>query len=258
MTFRKLFLLLGTVLFWFQMTTPPAMAMEKITLAAASDLTFALNEIVTLYKKNHLGVQVETIYGSSGKIYTQIQQGAPYDLYFSADIAYPRDLKAKGMAGSDVYRYALGRIVLWSSSRNASKMTLKDLLVPGIQKIAIANPKHAPYGKRAVESLKAAGVWPKVESKLVYGENVSQAAQFVQSGNAQVGIIALSLALNPQLAKHGNYALIPNNLHQPLEQGFVVTKRAAKNPTAHNFATFMLSKEAKTILTHYGFVLPPK
>lgn len=258
MKYVKQFLFTVLVMLLLPIGTPQAFAVEKITVAAASDLTFALNEIVALYKKSHPNIQVETIYGSSGKMYTQIQQGAPYDLYFSADIAYPRDLKAKGMAGSEVYRYAIGRIVLWSSSRNATKMTLKDLLTSGILKIAIANPKHAPYGKRAEEALKAAGLWAKVESKLVYGENVSQAAQFVQSGNAQVGIIALSLALNPQLAKQGGHALIPSNLHQPLEQGFMLTKRAAKNASAQNFAKFMLSPEARNILTRYGFALPKK
>jgi molybdate transport system substrate-binding protein len=135
-------------------------------------------------------------------------------------------------------------------------MTLADLADPSIRKIAIANPMHAPYGKRAEEALKTAGLWEEVQAKLVYGENIAQAAQYVQSGNAQVGIIALSLALGPELAKQGSYALIPDKLHQPLEQGFIITKRAADNSLAQAFARFVAGKEARAIMTRYGFVLP--
>ena len=235
-----------------------AHAGEKITIAAAADLKFALDEIVMQFEKAHPADHVETIYGSSGKFQTQIRQGAPFDLYFSADIAYPRALKNEGFAASEAQPYAVGRIVLWSTSRDAGRMTLADLADPAISKIAIANPKHAPYGKRAEEALKASGVWEKVEAKLVYGENVAQAAQFVQTGNAQAGIIALSLALSPELSKRGGYALIPDQLHQPLEQGFIVTKRAAGNPLAQAFARFMAGQEARAVMTRYGFVLPGK
>lgn len=233
----------------------PALA-ETLTIAAAADLKFAMDEIVALFNKTHPNDRVETIYGSSGKFQTQIRQGAPYDLYFSADIAYPRALKDEGFAASEVQPYAVGRIVLWSSSRAAGKMALIDLADPSILKIAIANPKHAPYGKRAEEALRASGVWDKVEAKLVYGENVAQTAQFVQTGNAQIGIVALSLALSPELTKQGGYALISNRLHQPLEQGFIITQRAAANPLAQAFARFMASKEVRAIMTRYGFVLP--
>jgi molybdate transport system substrate-binding protein len=228
---------------------------EKITIAAAADLKFALDEIVVLFIKAHPSDQVETIYGSSGKFQTQIQQGAPFDMFFSADIAYPRALKAGGFAASEVQSYAVGRIVLWGASRDASKMTLNDLAHPSIQKIAIANPKHAPYGKRAEQALKAAGMWDKVESKLVYGENIAQTAQFVRTGNAQVGMIALSLALGSELSQLGGYALISDSLHQSLEQGFIITKRAAENPLAQAFAHFMLSQEARAMMIRYGFVL---
>jgi len=233
-----------------------AHAEEKLTIAAAADLKFALDEIVVLFKSTHPAAEIETIYGSSGNFSTQIRQGAPYDLYFSADIAYPRALNAEGLGASEVQTYGVGRIVLWSQSRDAGRMTLADLADPSIQKIAIANPQHAPYGKRAEEALKAAGMWEKVEPKLVYGENIAQTAQYVQSGNAQVGIIALSLALSPELARQGSYALIPDKLHQPLEQGFIITKRAADNLLAREFARFIASKEARAIMTRYGFVLP--
>ncbi len=229
---------------------------EKITIAAAADLKFAMDEIVTTFKQAHPADQVEVIYGSSGKFNTQIQQGAPYDLYFSADIAFPRELAQAGFAASGVKPYAFGRIVLWSAGMDASKMTLGSLADPAINRIAIANPKHAPYGKRAEEALRASGLWEKVEPKLVYGENIAHTAQFVQTGNAQIGIIALALAVNPELARKGGYWLIPNSLHEPLEQGFIITKRAADNALARQFAGYMGSPPARAVMTRYGFVLP--
>lgn len=228
----------------------------KITIAAASDLKFAMEEIVTTYKQAHPTDEIDVIYGSSGKFHTQIQQGAPYDLYFSADIKFAQSLASAGFAASEVKPYAFGRIVLWSGSLDASKMTLESLLNPTITRIAIANPKHAPYGMRAVEALKASDLWDKVEPKLVYGENIAHTAQFVQSGNAQIGVLALALALNPELSSKGGYWLIPDNLHDPLEQGFIITKRAKGNPTAKQFADYMGSQPARGVMTQYGFVLP--
>ncbi len=229
---------------------------DKITVAAAADLKFALDEIVISYKKANPADEIDVIYGSSGKFHTQIQQGAPYDLFFSADIGFPRELASKGLGASPVTPYAVGRIVLWSQSVDASKMTLDNLTDAKISRIAIANPKHAPYGKRAEEALRTTGLWDKVEPKLVYGENIAHTAQFVQTGNAQVGIIALALALSPELASKGGYYLIPDNLHQPLEQGFIITKRAEGNAQAKRFADYMGSKASRSIMTRYGFVLP--
>lgn len=228
----------------------------KITIAAAADLKFALDEIVTTFRKSNPGDELDVIYGSSGKFQTQIQQGAPYDLYFSADIGLPRELEKSGFAASEVKPYALGRIVLWSATLDATRMTLASLADPRITRIAIANPKHAPYGKRAEEALRASGLWDKVESKLVYGENIAQTAQFVQTGNAQVGVVALALAVNPELTSKGGYWLIPDHLHAPLEQGFIITKRAAGNALAKRFADYMGSPPARAVMTRYGFVLP--
>jgi molybdate transport system substrate-binding protein len=236
----------------------PLRAGDKVTIAAAADLKFALDEIVDQFSRSHPGDKVEAIYGSSGKFQTQIQQGAPYDLFFSADIAYPRALAAAGFAASPVKPYAIGRLVLWSASLDARKLQLADLAAPQFKRIAIANPKHAPYGKRAEEALRAAGVWEKVKDRLVFGENIAQTAQYVQTGNAQVGLLALSLALNPELARQGGHALIPDNLHQPLEQGFIITRRAAANPVAARFADYMDSSEARALMAKYGFVLPGK
>jgi molybdate transport system substrate-binding protein len=229
---------------------------EKATIAAAADLKFAMDEIVASFKTSHPGDEVIAIYGSSGKLHTQILEGAPYDLFFSADIAFPRMLVKKGLAASEVMPYAIGRIVLWSTSRDARQMTLASLADPGIRHIAIANPAHAPYGKRAEEALRALNLWDQVEPRLVLGENVTQAAQFVQSGNAEVGIISLSLALNRELASKGGYWLIPDNLHEPLEQGYVVTKHGESNALAGAFAKYVSSAPARAVMTKYGFVLP--
>jgi len=239
----------------FLLLTTTAQA-EKIMVAAAADLKFAMDEIVASFNQTHSHGEVQVVYGSSGKFHTQIQQGGPYDLYFSADIDYPRELAKLGLAGSEVTPYAVGRIVLWSNSLDATKLTLESLADPKITRIAMANPKHAPYGKRAEEALRATGLWEKVEEKLVFGENIAQTAQFVQTGNAQVGIVALSLALNPQISKDGGYCLIPDKFHKPLEQGYVITRLGAEKPLAKSFAGYMQSASARTIMVRYGFVLP--
>jgi molybdate transport system substrate-binding protein len=229
---------------------------QTLTIAAAADLKFALDEIVNNFKKANPAAEVNMVYGSSGLFDAQIQQGAPYDLYFSADIAYPRELAMRGLAASRVVPYAFGRIVLWSTRLDASRMTLASLTGPEVTRIAIANPKHAPYGRRAKEALQSSGLWNQIEPKVVYGDNVAQTAQYVQTGNAQVGIIALSLAVSPALASKGGYGLIPEKLHAPLEQGFIITKRAADNVLAKQFADYMGSRPARAVMTRYGFVLP--
>lgn len=228
----------------------------KITLAAAADLKFAMDDIAVEFRRDNPYDTVEIVFGSSGKFYTQIREGAPFDLFFSADISYPRGLVDSGFAASKEVLYALGRIVLWSTTFDASKWTLQSLLGSEIHRVAIANPKHAPYGKRAEEALRASGVWEKIEPKLVYGENISITSQYVQTGNAQAGIIALSLAMSPSLSKQGGYWLVPDRLHEPLEQGFIITKRAGGNSTAKKFSEYMRTKKARAIMVKYGFVLP--
>jgi molybdate transport system substrate-binding protein len=225
-------------------------------VAAAADLKFALSEIVAAFGQVYPAGRIELVYGSSGKLHTQIRQGAPYDLFLSADIDYPRALIGEGLAASAVRPYGLGRIVLWGPGLDGERASLEDLLDPAVTRIAIANPRHAPYGQRAQEALRAAGLWGRVESRLVYGENVAQAAQFAQTGNAQVAIIALSLALNPELSGKGGHWTIPDHLHRPLEQGYIVTRHAADNPLAWRFAEYLAGAPARAILSRYGF-LPP-
>ena len=234
---------------------PALSAAEKITIAAASDLKYCLDEIVADYRKAHADSDIDVVYGSSGKFKTQIEQGAPFDLFFSADIEFPRALLASNLAVGEVRPYATGRLVLWSNVIDAKNLKIADLTRADIAKIAIANPQHAPYGERAEEALRASGVWQAVEGKLVYGENIAQTAQFAESGNVQVGIIALSLVLEPDRSGKGSYSLVPDSLHQPLEQGFVITKRAAENPLAKAFADNMGSRQTRAVMVRYGFAL---
>ena len=162
----------------------------------------------------------------------------------------------EGFAIPDVKPYALGRIVLWRPGSDARPLTLADLPRAENRRIAIANPKHAPYGMRAVEALKAAQVWDAVESRLIFGENIAQTAQFVQTGNAEIGIIALSLALAPAFAGKGSYTLIPADLHQPLRQGFVILKHGEGKALSREFAAFFGDKNVRQIMSRYGFSLP--
>ena len=245
-----------SVLLAAQALLPAAQAGERITVAAAADLKFALDEIVADFRRARPDDAVEVVYGSSGKFATQIRQGAPFDLYFSADIAYPRALEAEGLALGPTRPYAVGRIVLWSRTRDAGALRLQDLADPALGRIAIANPRHAPYGKRAEEALRAAGVWDAVQPRLVQGENIAQTAQFVQTGNATVGIIALSLALNPALAAQGGHHLIDAALHAPLEQGFILTRQAEGKALATAFADYIGTEAARAVLVRYGFELP--
>lgn len=227
---------------------------DAILIAAASDLKFALDSAVAVFKKANPGARIEVTYGSSGKLFEQISHTAPFDLFFSADIEYPLSLKKKGFARSEVHTYGTGRIVIWSKIIDPNKEQINSLLDKMIKKIAIANPQHAPYGRRAEEALKHYNVYEKMKSKLVYGENISQTAQFVTTGAADAGIVALSLALSPAMKKlGGRYYIIPENAHKPLEQGFVILKKAEQNSLAIAFKDFMLGTEAAEILAYFGF-----
>ncbi len=228
---------------------------EPLRIAAASALRYALDEIIASYRQHQPKAEIEVIYGSSGKIATQIIHGAPYDIFFSADIAYPRLLKQRQLTATEPAVYALGRLVIWSTRLDAASLTLDDLGGAAIKRIAIAQPAHAPYGQRAKEALQSAGIWETVQEKLVFGENIAHTAQMAQSGAAQLGLIALSLASFPELAKHGHH-LIDEALHQPLTQGYVLTRRGGNKPEALAFADFMAGEKAKAIMSRYGFVMP--
>ncbi len=226
-------------------------------MAAAADLNFAMNELAAQFEKQS-GTKVSVTYGSSGNFFSQIQNGAPFDLFFSADIEYPEKLEAAGLAEhGTLYGYAVGRIAIWMPSGakiDLAKQGWNALLDSSVQKIAIANPDHAPYGRAAVAALQKAGIYEYVKAKLVYGENISQAAQFVQSGNAQAGILAMSLARSDAM-REGRLWEIPAEMHPPIEQGVVLLKAAAKKKAARAFLKFVKSKTGQAILEKYGFAL---
>ncbi|MGC1952331.1 MAG: molybdate ABC transporter substrate-binding protein [Gammaproteobacteria bacterium] len=230
---------------------------EQLRIAAAADLKYAFAEIVETFRSRSPQDRVDVIFGSSGKFHTQIRNGAPFDLYFSADIAYPNELRQHGLTATEPKLYAIGRIVLWSLKPALGQLPLRDLAARSeIRKFAIANPDHAPYGRRSREALEHAGVWQALKARLVLGENIAHAAQFVDSGAAEAGIIALSLAKSPALENKGAWTLIPAQWHKPLEQAYVITRRAKDNALAAAFAGYMETSPARAVMRRYGFVLP--
>jgi len=231
---------------------------QQVRVAAAADLKFAMEQLGKEFE-NKTGTRVEVSYGSSGNFFSQLQNGAPFDLFFSADLEYPRKLEAEGFVEPGTLReYALGRIVIWmpnDSSVDLAEEGWNALLDLGVRKIAIANPELAPYGRAAASALKKAGIYKQVQAKLVYGENISQAAQFVQSGNAQAGIIALSLALSPGM-KDGKVWEIPGEMHPKIEQGAALLKNARNRSAALAFLNFVKSAAGINILEQHGFSAP--
>ena len=232
---------------------------QEVRVAAAADLEFAMQDVAAQFEK-HTGTKVDVTYGSSGNFFSQLQNGAPFDLFFSADIDYPRKLEAAGLAEpGTLYQYAVGRIAIWTPADakvDVASLGWKALLDASVQKIAIANPEHAPYGRAAVEALKKAGIYDQVKPKLVFGENISQTAQFVQSGSAQAGIVALSLAVSPAM-KDGQRWEIPSALYRPLEQGVVILESSTNQQAAHAFLRYLRTPEAQALLMRYGFSTPP-
>jgi molybdate transport system substrate-binding protein len=231
---------------------------QEIRVAAAADLNSAMVDLSGQFEKQ-TGIKVNVTSGSSGNFFSQIQNGAPFDLFFSADIEYPRKLAAAGFAEPETLcEYALGRIAIWvpaGTKPDVAKQGWNALLDASVQKIAIANPEHAPYGRAAVSALQKAGLYDQVKTKLVYGENISQAAQFVQSGNAQAGIIALSLAISPGM-REGKIWEIPAEMYPPIQQGAVVLKSAKSKNAARAFLEFVGSPAGRKILEKHGFAIP--
>ena len=229
----------------------------EVLVAAAADLRFAMDSLKTVFSRENPDITVKPTYGSSGNFFQQIQNDAPFDLFFSADVDYPRQLKEKNLTASDIYIYGTGQLVLWSKTLDPAREQMNTLLDKSVTKIAIANPAHAPYGKRAEESLHYYNLYDKVKDKLIFGENIAQTAQYAQSGAAEVGIIALSLAVSPSMRQTGGrFWIIPSNAHQPLLQGFVLLPHSKGNAGAEKFARFCNSDTAKNILRSFGFGEP--
>lgn len=242
----------------FVMTGANVAVAEEITIAAAADLNFAFREIVAEYEKT-TGNHVRLSLGSSGNFYAQIQNGAPFDLFFSADIAYPRKLEEAGLTvPGSLYQYAVGRIVMWAGKDSPIDLSkgLEILRGPTIKKIAIANPKHAPYGRAAVAAMEYFKVYDQVKDKLILGENISQAAQFIESGACDIGIIALSLAVAPAMKSKGVYWEVPAEAHPPLDQGAVILKSSKQQESAKQFLAFIKGERGQEIMKRYGFTVP--
>jgi len=233
----------------------------ELSIAAASDLNFAFKEIVARFEKK-TGNTVKLSLGSSGNFFAQLSNGAPFDLFFSADIGYPRKLEEAGLAEpGTLYMYAVGRIVVWvpkGSPIDVAELGIKALQHPSVKKVAIANPKHAPYGRAAVAAMEYYKVHDTVKDKLVLGENISQTAQFIQTGGADIGIIALSLAVAPAMKASGMYWEVPVEAYPRLEQGAVILKAAKDQKTARAFLDYIKSPEGTAVFKRYGFFLPEK
>jgi len=232
---------------------------QVITVAAAADMSAALPQVAEAYTKK-TGQEVKLSFGASGNLTNQIRNGAPFDVFLSADEEYPQQLIAEGLASKDtLYRYSVGRLVLWvpsDSPLDLSKLGINALLDPSIKKISIANPATAPYGRAAAAALRHYGIYDQISSRLVIGENISQAAQFVESGNAQAGLVALSHALAPAMKDKGRYWTVPLDAYPTLNQAVVVLTKSKQQDAARKFSQFMQSEEAIALLAKYGFTRP--
>lgn len=236
----------------------PAGAGRRITVAAAADLTFVLKDVAARFEKQ-TGISVRLSFGSSGNFFAQIQNGAPYDVFLSADARYPRELESSGLIEpGTLYPYARGRIVLWAPKGSSIDVErgLGVLTAPDVHKIAIANPEHAPYGRAAVAALQHEGVYDQVRGKLVLGENISQTAQFVLSGGAEVGIVALSLALSPAMKDEGSFFEIPESGYPAIDQVAVILRSSQNKSAARQFLDFLRRPEIASLMRSYGFALP--
>lgn len=227
-------------------------AAAVVTVAAASDLAVAFGELADLFRDRH-GMEARVVLGSTGLLARQIAQGAPFDVFFAANQSFVDELIAAGHGTAETRAlYARGRIVTWVPTGSAPR-ELGALRGERFARIAIANPEHAPYGLAARQALEASGLWTDLLPRIVYGENVNQTLQLVTSGNVEVGIVALSLAL---ARRDGDWALIDGDLHEPIDQALVMTS-AAQNPAgARAFVNLVSSPEGRAIMRRYGFVLP--
>ena len=234
-------------------TRAPENAPDEITVAAAADLQFAFADIAALFEEE-TGYKVNLVFGSTGQLVQQIENGAPYDLIASANIDYVERLAEQGLViPESIALYAQGRITLAVNEASGVDATaLSDLLKDEVQHIAIANPDHAPYGLAAKQALISSGLWENVQHKIVFAENIRQALQYVQSGDAEVGIIALSVVNVPEI----KWTLLDDSLHEPLDQALGVISSSPHPELAAQFASFVNSEQGGEILESYGFVLP--
>ncbi|WP_020597970.1 molybdate ABC transporter substrate-binding protein [Spirosoma panaciterrae] len=225
---------------------------QPLRVAVAANAQFVMEELKTAFQKK-TGVPLEMIVNSSGKLTTQIQQGAPYDVFLSADMAYPQTLYKANLTTAAPIVYAYGSLVLWTAGELPVSATLAVLSNPGVRHIAIANPATAPYGEAAIGYLKAKKWLDKIQAKIVYGESISQVNQYILSGAAEVGFTAKSVVMDPTLAKRGHWVDLPQTGYAPIAQGVVVLKRTTQTKAAEQFLTFLRSPDARRILQKFGY-----
>lgn len=233
-------------------------AAETLRVAAAANLVHAMADLAAAFQDAHPDIKVETSFGASGSLVAQIKHGAPYDVFLSADLDYPQALIATEHAREEsLFIFAVGQLALWSShaERNMSDL-VATLRSPSIQKIAIANPATAPYGRAAQQALMQLGLWTLLQPKLVIAENISQTAQFVDSGNADLGFVALSSIKSPPLDGRGIWQIVSASLHSPLAHGAILTNRGGNNPAARKFMDFLRSDAARNVFARYGYDVP--
>jgi molybdate transport system substrate-binding protein len=229
--------------------SPTTPASNEITVAAASDLTPAFDELGRAFESANK-TKVVFVYGSTGLLTQQIENGAPVDLFAAASMSYIDKLDHEGLIIPDSKTiYARGRITLWTTADSNLRLEgIKDLARPEVTRIAIANPDHAPYGLAARQALESAGIWDVIKPKLVYGDNIRQTLQFAETGNVDVAIVALSLSKQ----SHGRWSLIPEELHKPLDQGLAIMKSTKKEQSARAFAAFLAGPQGRAIMQKYG------
>jgi molybdate transport system substrate-binding protein len=239
---------------------------QKLKIAAASDLSAAMEKLALAFEKQ-TGIHVSVSLGSSGNFFAQILNGAPFDVFLSADKSYPEKLMQAGQAEpGSLTSYARGALVIWTSKKSRLGLSpgdtrsltddLRRLAGPGVAKIAIANPEHAPYGRAAIAALQHYKIYDQVKNKLVLGENISQTAQFLQSGNVDVGFLALSTAMSPEMESKGRWLLLPEESYPPIEQAGVVVRSSKNKEQARRFLTFLTSPEGRVVLAECGFKPP--
>lgn len=240
--------------------TPDRPVRGRLRIAAASDLSAVLGDLIVRFSPGH-PVDISASYGSSGTFYNQLLNHAPFDLFLSADVEYPTALIRHGVARNEsLFTYGVGKLVLWvpAGSRLDVSAGLRTLVAASVHRIAIANPQHAPYGRAAVAALRSEGLYDAVKTRLAYAENITQALQFAQSGAADAGVVASSLALMPSQARTGRWVEIPRQDYPPIEQAGVILDWAADIEAAREFRAFLTGEEGRRILDRYGFSSPDR
>lgn len=229
-----------------------------LLVAAASDLTHSMDALSAAFARAVPGAELKVSLGSSGNFFAQIKQGAPFDVYMAADMQYPAKLAEEGSAdASTLTHYATGRIAIWSLDQKLDlNQGMRIFSDSSVTRVAIASPDVAPYGRAARNALQHHGYWDAVKSKLVIGENIAQTAQFVQTGNVQLGIVSYATVRAPQLTGIGTHYLIPDTGLPPIEQGAIITRHGKANPLSARFIKFLTSPAAQQILQRAGFTLP--